>query len=258
MISIQPPTNCPSCFSVLAWSNNLVYCRNTLCPAQTSKKVEHFAKTLKIKGLGPSAVSKLGLTYIDDIYNLSLADIAEGLSSVKLAEKLYTEIQHSKKATLNELLPAFSIPLVGKTASSKLSTIIYNLNEITLDKCREAGLGEKTASNLMDWFHDEWKEELEFLPFSFQFDTSFNSGPGNLGVLCISGKLKSFPTKADATNLLTQMGYVVKSTVTKDVTILVNETGVESTKTLKARKAGLTIVTNLQHFLNHGELNGTS
>jgi hypothetical protein len=37
--------------------------------------------------------------------------------------------------------------------------------------------------------------------------------------------------------------------LTKDVTILVNESGVESAKTKKARDAGVQIITNLLDFI---------
>ena len=109
MSSIQAPTNCPSCSSVLEWVNHILYCRNNLCGDQSSKKIEHFAKTLKIKGLGPAAIEKLQLEVVDEIYNLSESEIAERLGSQKLAEKLYVEIENSKLAPLNALLPAFSI-----------------------------------------------------------------------------------------------------------------------------------------------------
>ena len=73
-------------------------------------------------------------------------------------------------------------------------------------------------------------------------------------MVCISGKLKSFKTKAQASQALEQNGYTVKSSVTKDVTILINESGVESQKTQKARESGITIVENLLDFL--GEKHG--
>lgn len=250
MQAIITPTTCGSCGSNLSWRNDLLFCEFESCPAQTAKKIEHFAKTLKIKGLGPKTIEKLALSFLQDIYCLDYDFTAIALSSKRLADKLFVEIEQSKKATLNQVLPAFSIPLVGKTATDKLSTKINNLNEITLDKCRDAGLGEKTSESLMNWFNNEWCGALEFMPFSFEFDTLELSGHyGELGVICISGKLKSFPTKADATGLLTQMGYTVKSTITKDVTILVNESGIESAKTKKARESGVTIVTNLLDFI---------
>ena len=52
MTEIVPPTSCPTCASVLELVNDQLFCRNKLCPAQSAKRVEHFAKTLKIKGLG--------------------------------------------------------------------------------------------------------------------------------------------------------------------------------------------------------------
>jgi NAD-dependent DNA ligase len=66
--------------------------------------------------------------------------------------------------------------------------------------------------------------------------------------------LKSYKTKAEAANILKECGYTIKDSVTKDVTILVNESGIESQKTIKARESGVTIVENLVDFL--GEKHG--
>ena len=71
----------------------------------------------------------------------------------------------------------------------------------------------------------------------------------NRGVVCITGKLKSFKTKAQAGTVLASLGYVVKSSLTKDVTILVNESGIESAKTKQARESGIEIITDLQSYL---------
>lgn len=248
MQTIQAPTNCPSCSSLLDWSNDLLYCRSSQCSAQKQKKVEHFAKTLKIKGLGPSAVNKLGLTDIDQIYSLSREEIAEGLSSEKLAEKLYAEIKNSEAAPLNVVLAAFSIPLIGKTASDKLSKIITNITEINESSCKQAGLGPKATENLLEWLHRDFYSFYDgYLPFDYKFDTPLQKE--EIGIVCISGKLTSFKTKALATQALEHKGYVVKSSLTKDVTILVNESGVESAKTTQARNSGVTIIENLLDLL---------
>jgi hypothetical protein len=68
------------------------------------------------------------------------------------------------------------------------------------------------------------------------------------GVVCITGKLKSFKTKALATQYLETQGYLVKSSLTKDVNILVNESGIESAKTQAARERGVIIITNLKEI----------
>ena len=124
-----------------------------------------------------------------------------------------------------------------------------------MGKCRDAGLGTKTTESLMDWYEDEWINNFEFLPFDFKFEKR-KEAVKTLGTVCISGKLTSFKTKAAATQALTAQGYAVKNTITKDVTILVNESGIESAKTKKARESGITIVTNLLDFI--GDTNGNT
>jgi DNA ligase (NAD+) len=247
MIAIQAPTSCPSCNSDLEWSNHLLYCRNPSCDVQAGKKIEHFAKTLKIKGFGPSTISKLDMLGVEDIYTLTV-DILEGaLSSLKLADKLISEIENSKKAPMNLLLPAFSIPLIGKTAAQKLSTTCDDIFDITEDNCRRAGLGPKATANMMDWM-DNMFPLYESLPLNFKFERSTSTSVIK-GIVCISGKLASFKTKAQATEALTTAGYAVKGSLTKDVTILVNESGIESAKTKQALSKGILVVDNLQQFL---------
>ena len=249
MQTIAIPDYCPSCSSKLELSFPLLYCRNPSCGDQSSKKIEHFAKTLKIKGLGPVAIECLALESINDIYAMSEYEIIDLLGSQKLGEKLFTEIQNSTKAPLNILLAAFSIRLIGKTASEKLSAVCESVHDINEDSCAKAGLGPKATESLLAWIEEEYP--LLELPHNFAFEsTKVRTG----GVVCISGKLKSFKTKAQATQMLEQHGYTVKSSVTKDVTILVNESGIESQKTTKARESGITIVENILDFL--GETNG--
>ena len=246
---IQAPTHCPSCATLLEWVNDIIYCTNKSCDSRSTKRVEHFGKTLKIKGLGPATIKKLEIVDIDQIYSLTQEEITEKLSSEKLAEKLYNEICNSKAAPLNVVLPGFSIPLIGKTATEKLAKVINNISEIDESSCRQAGLGPKATDSLLEWLRKEfycWYDG--YLPFDFKFTKS--SAPSEKkGVVCISGKLKTWKTKADATAALESAGFVVKSSLTKDVTILVNESGIESSKTKQARASGITIITNIMDIL---------
>lgn len=251
MLEINPPTECPSCASPLEMVNNILYCRNTLCGEQAFKRLEHFAKTLKIKGLGPATIRKLELSNISDLYSYTEDELAAALRSEKLAEKLYAEIQNSINAPLNLLLPAFSIPLVGKTATAKLSKLASDLFEITEELCKSAGLGEKTTASLMNNID---KIDIDNLPFNFEFDEK-DKPPSQKGIVCITGKLTSFKSKHEATWALNSAGYEVKSSMTKDVTILVNESGIESAKTKQARASGIFIVTDINDLLEKPDVN---
>ena len=227
---IQAPTSCPSCNSVLDVVNNLLFCRNTSCTSQTHKKLEHFAKTLKIKGLGPQAIKKLGVTTSRELYLLTLDDLVLLLESEKIGAKVFAEIQKSRGVPMNVVLPALSIPLIGNTAAKKLSAVCDSIGDVEPETL---------------WDHGQ---ELLQHPFSFKFEKP-QVVLAQKGVVCISGKLKSYKTKAEATEMLQQQGYTVKGSLTRDVTILVNESGIESAKTKSARDKGIQIINNLLDFL---------
>ena len=245
--SIFPPANCPSCDNELEWVNDSLYCRNHLCPAQNAKAVEHFAKTMKIKGLGPASIKKLGWTCPSEIYTSSQDSILASLGSEKVTSKLMSEILNSFDAPLELLLPAFGIPLIGKTATLKLSETVSHITNINADTCERAGLGPKATHNLLDWIDSSLLYFQEHIPCSWYFSDSPPPAVSK-GIVCISGRLKSFKSKADATTALNAAGYEVKSSLTKQVDFLINEGEVESAKTRQARQTGVTIVTNLKSF----------
>jgi NAD-dependent DNA ligase len=234
----------------LQWENDLLYCHNPNCGDQAFKGIEHFAKTLKIKGLGPAAIQKLGFRCPSDIYRVTEDDILASLGSEKLAAKLYGEIVNSFDAPLELLLPAFGIPLIGKTATAKLSETVSHITNINADTCERAGLGPKATQNLLDWMENMLPFFMDELPVSWYFSDTAKP-VASKGIVCISGRLKSFKSKADATSALNAAGYEVKSSLTKTVGFLVNESGVESAKTRQARESGVEIITNLNSFLEN-------
>ena len=93
--------------------------------------------------------------------------------------------------------------------------------------------------------HVRWRASSNY----FEFDYKPKSRNAVRGTVCISGKLKSFKTKAVAQKALEEVGFKVKSSVTKEVTHLVNESGIESDKTRKALANGVQIVTNINTLL---------
>jgi len=237
--------------SDLVWEKDQLFCHNSQCGGKTTKKIEHFASTLKIKGLGPRTVEKLQITDLYDLYELPLEIMIEALQSEKLAVKLHREIESSKATDLVDLLPAFSIKLIGRSASAKICSVIKNISEISEETCKEAGLGPTATNNLLDWYYEEFIDGYERLPFKWVQILKVSKSVGDSGVVCITGKLKTYKTKAQATQELEQKGYLVKSSLTKDVNILVNESGIESAKTQAARERGVKIITNLNKLIGN-------
>jgi DNA ligase (NAD+) len=245
---IQIPTECPCCNYPLELVNDQLFCRNTACDAQLNKKVEHFCKTLGIKGMGARTIEKLGLADITELYYLDEDQVASDLSSKTIATKLIAEIERSKSADLATVLASFSIPLVGNTASTKLCQVIDTVDDISQETCKQAGLGDKVTQNLLSWLATDFTEMREFLPFSFKSQKS-SSANSSQPTICITGKLSSFKTKSDAHKALEQAGYKPVDSVTKTTDYLVDEEDKGSTKRKKAESLGIKIITNLNTFL---------
>jgi DNA ligase (NAD+) len=249
---IEIPTECPCCNYPLELVNDQLFCRNTACGAQLNKKVEHFCKTLGIKGMGSRTVEKLGLSDITELFYLDSEQVVETLGSEKVALKLLDEIERSKSADLATVIASFSIPLVGSTASKKLCEVVTSVDEISYDTCKQAGLGDKVTQNLVSWLETDFQEMREFLPFSFKSQKNSNTNT-NQKTICITGKLSSYKTKAEAYKLLEEAGYTPVESVTKATNYLVDEEDKGSSKRKKAESLGITIITNLNTFLKENK-----
>lgn len=249
-MKIEIPTTCPCCDYKLELVNDQLFCRNTACGAQLGKKVEHFCKTLGIKGMGPKSVEKLNLQDLTELFYLDQDSVTEALGSEKTATKLLAEIDGARQADLAIVLASFSIPLVGATASQKICSVVEHISEINYETCKQAGLGDKVTENLVGWLQTDFPDLQEFLPFSFKSNrNSTTTSNSNNKTVCITGKLSSYKTKAEAYKALETAGYKAVESVTKTTDYLVDEEDKASTKRKKAESLGIQIITNLNTFL---------
>lgn len=238
---IVPPTHCPSCGSELELVNSQLFCRGDSCAAQSIKKFEHFAKTMKIKGLGPKTLEKLIdneiLVEIYDIYCCEYDDLLSEVLGTKISEKLIQEIEASKTPTLSMFISAFSIPLIGSTAAKKLESVcssIQDICELTKEKCKKAGLGDVATTNLLNWIEDYFVDRADI--FSEYITIKSDSSPKtktNLGIVVITGKFDR--PRAEIQSELEALGFEVKSTVSSKTNYLL--CAAEDSTSSKAQKA---------------------
>lgn len=237
---IQIPTNCPSCGSQLELVNSQLFCRAKDCYAQSTKKVEAFAKRMRIMGLGPASISKLGFTSPIEIYETPLSTYVEVLGE-KIGEKVFQEIEKSRTTDFATFLSALSIPLIGTTASKKIATVANSLAEVWRN---ELPIGEKARYNIDMWFGaDETGEYTNLLESYFTFTEPKTVVKQDKGKVCITGKLKDFSNRSKAKECLEEHGYTVTSTVSNKTDFLVCEDGSISSKSKKAESLRIPIVT---------------
>lgn len=236
---IEIPNYCPSCNSLLEQVNSQLFCRNINCSAQSTKKVEAFVKKMRIKGLGPASISKLGFVQPIEIYETSLDTYVEVLGE-KIGQKVFNEIENSKTTTFATFLSALSIPLIGDTASKKIAEKVNSFLQLH-DNLEYLGLGPKAYDNIHNWIMENPLEGFKLATY-FEFK-EIKKVEQNRGKVCITGKLKDFSNRTKAKEYLENLGYTVASTVSSITDYLVCEDGSNSSKVKKAESLGIPIVT---------------
>ncbi|MCP4442842.1 MAG: DNA ligase [Aureispira sp.] len=239
--SIQIPTQCPACASKLVEVNHQLFCRNKRCPAQSTKKVEAFCKKMKLKGLGPKTIEKLGLVDVPQIFDMEHEEAYLKIGE-KNASKIWSLIDNAKIGSdFGVFLSALSIPLIGDTAARKIGLVVDSLYDITDSTLREAGIGEKARNNLMNWVSNNIHEYGNLVNFNKK--KTATKVAKNLGNVVITGKLEDFKNRTEASNFLIELGYNILSGVSTKVNYLICEDGSTSSKTAKAQSLNIEICT---------------
>lgn len=252
-MTLEIPTKCPVCESTLERVNDQLFCRNDSCDAKSSKKIQHFVKTMKIKGLGPATLEKLDLETINELYDLSQENLTSILGE-KIGNKLYTEITCSRTVTLAIFIQAFGIPLIGNSATTKLAKHITSLWDIDADICKTAGLGKVATTNLLQWII---KNKANYIDLPIKPIISIQTKETEeLFKIAVTGKLNDFSSRKKAKDFLANKGITVMSTVTKNVKYLICDQNSVSSSSTKATALNIPIIT-MNDLLNkiNGDIN---
>lgn len=159
------PKTCPSCGEALFFDPEeaAIRCTNASCPAQTERRIVHFASrdAMNIEGLGPSIVSLLVnnslISNISDLYYLNAKDISNlDRMGDKSATNLIASIEATKKLCLSRLLYGFGIHHVGEKAAYLIAQRLKTLDAIknaTLDELKSIdGIGDISAESVVNFF----------------------------------------------------------------------------------------------------------
>ena len=240
--------DCPSCSSLLVRIKDQLFCRNTDCEAQNSKRVFNFTKKAKIKGFGEKTLEKLEIVSIPDLYSLGEDDLVSVMGE-KMGVKLLAELEASRTMPLATFLSALSIPLIGRSAADKLVNVISSVEDINLETCKEAGLGGKATTSLVNWIKSEYPNYSSVL-----LDLSVEEKTENSVILdanitvCCTGKIKGH-TRNSLSELMASLGVKVGSSVTGNTQYLICEEYKGSSKEKKAESLEIEII-SLTEFLN--------
>lgn len=235
---LEIPKSCPSCGSVLTRVNDQLFCSNSkACPAQLTRRLQHFVATIGIKGLGPAGLEKLDLQDIPELFYTALDTYVAKLG--RIGSSIYEQIQKlPSRADMATSLAAFGIPKIGLSTAQKACKNLSKVEQLTYSKCREQGLGEVASESLSTWVLEEYPDYAN-LPIWNPVKTALVH---STKTVCISGKLVGYKTKADAYKVLEEAGFTVVESVTKSLSYLVAEPGSNSSKITTANKYSIPVV----------------
>ena len=169
--AIEPPKKCPACETELGWDGIFLRCPNPSCPAQTQRKIQHFAQrgAMDIDGMGESLVAQLVEANLArdpaDLYQLTLEQLS-GLERMaeKSAQNVLAGIEVSKKADLWRLIFGLGILHVGAGAARALAGHFGSLEAIEQateeELCAVRDVGEVVAKSIATWFASEENQRL--------------------------------------------------------------------------------------------------
>jgi DNA ligase (NAD+) len=168
---IQPPRECPACATPLVWDGIFLRCPNISCPAQTQRRLQHFAQrgAMDIDGMGESLVEQLVAANLvkdpADLYQLTLEQLS-GLERMaeKSAQNVLAGIEASKKADLWRLIFGLGILHVGAGSARALANHFGTLDKLACASEEELqgihDIGEVVARSLVTWFAREDNRKL--------------------------------------------------------------------------------------------------
>ena len=202
----------------------------------SSKVLEHFIKTLDIKGLGPASVKKMGLTHPVDLFE----DQNWNLLGVNGA-KVQAEIERTKTKPYDLVLASLGMIGVGKRASKLIISKIpafRNLRDIETTDIK--GIGPSTIESVLSWL-DENEEWVLTLPLQLEQNVTVEEVVGTPArKVCITGKLDM--TRNQLGDILEKLGFKVTTTVTKDCYALITGGDTTSSKYKKANTMGISVI----------------
>jgi DNA ligase (NAD+) len=161
---IVPPTACPSCGQPLTEQGNSreLFCTNVACPAQTVRRLVHWASraAADIEAVGPVWIERLAeaaiLEHPSDFYRLTKEQLLEfdRIAEVSAA-RMIESIDASRKVGLRRALIGLAIPMASEGTATRLCRAGFGSLEQVADAGEERlvavdDIGPKVAASLTE------------------------------------------------------------------------------------------------------------
>jgi DNA ligase (NAD+) len=268
---IVPPSECPSCGQPLTEQGNSreLFCTNVSCPAQTVRRLIHWASraAADIDAIGPVWIERLNeaglLERPSDFYALRREQLLsfDRIADVS-ADRMVESIDRSRSVGLRRALIGLAIPMASEGTAARICRAGYTSLEAVADAGEEAlqhveDVGPKVAASLHAHLNREsTRAEIERLrALGVDLDVREEDLPPQVAAAApLAGKTVVVTgTIADPRSgekvarpafqrLCERAGATTASSVSASTDLLICGANVGASKTAKAEKLGVAVV----------------
>ena len=257
------PSICPICCGHTELKNNdgvvTLYCANPQCEGKLINRLDHFCgkNGLDIKGLSMATLEKLidwgWVSNFIDIYKLenysnewkNKAGFGE-----KSVERILEAIEQSKETTLDAVISAAGIPLIGRAVAKELCKYIDSYEDFrnkvdnNFDFTVYDGFGEIMAAQLLNYNYNEIDSVVNYaLTIKTKSKEQNNSNLEGL-IFCITGKVHTVKNRDELKEIIENHGGKVVSSMSSKVNYLINnDITSTSAKNKTAKENNIPIIT---------------
>ncbi|MEJ2857627.1 MULTISPECIES: NAD-dependent DNA ligase LigA [unclassified Saccharothrix] len=266
---IVPPVVCPSCGQALVEQGNSreLFCTNLACPAQTVRRLVHWASraAADIDAVGPKWIERLAdaglLEHPSDFYRLTAEQLLEfdRIGEVSAA-RMVESIDASRGVGLRRALIGLAIPMASEGTATRLCRAGFGSLEEVADASEEQlvaveDIGPKVATSLHEHL-TRLRPELERLRANgVSLDVRDEDLPPVVAsdaplagkTVVITGAIND-PRSGEKVprptfqRLCEKAGATAASSVSANTDLLITGADVGASKLTKAEKLGVTVV----------------
>ncbi|HEX5405804.1 MAG TPA: NAD-dependent DNA ligase LigA [Pseudonocardiaceae bacterium] len=268
-LEIVPPTECPSCGQPLTEQGNSreLFCTNVSCPAQTVRRLIHWASraAADIEAIGPVWIERLADTgdieRPSDFYALTTERLLEfdRIGEIS-AQRMIDSIDVSRRVGLRRALIGLAIPLASDGTAARLCRAGFGSLEEVADAGEERlvaveDIGPKVAASLTEHLTRLRPEIQRLRELGVSLDVRDEDLPPVVAsdaplagrTVVITGAI-SDPRSAEKVprptfqRLCEQAGATTVSSVSASTDLLITGADVGASKLTKAERLGVDVV----------------
>ena len=252
------PSQCPTCETKVKVKEIHLICPNKKCPGRIKEGILNFIQKIGIDDLSSKRLDGMLLQgligNIADLYRLDKEKLLTlEKTKEKLATKILSEIEKSKRADLVTFLSALGISGGAYNKCEKIVHAGFNsiekLKAMTEEDLHQVELfAEKSSQEFMNSLRTKWKTVNELMDLGFQLKApKVKKGVLTGKKLVVTGALSR--KRSEIEKEVKLCGGVISSAVSKGTDYLVtNDPKASSTKLKKARELKIAIISEKKLF----------